>query len=85
MKKSYTKPEIYFENFTLSTNIASNCDRPFSLQAQFVCAIPDANNLGMGIFDPNRGGGCVIPGDQDAMYDGFCYHVPTENNMLFMS
>ena len=84
MKKTYMKPEIYFESFTLSTNIAANCDHPFDLQAQFVCAIPDSNGQGMGIFDPNRGGGCVIPGS-DEMYNGFCYHVPTENNMLFNS
>lgn len=86
MKKNYTKPMIIIETFTLSTNIAGNCEQPFSLQAQFVCGIPDGNGLGMNIFTPGLDGGdCVIPGGDDTEYDGFCYHIPMENRELFNS
>lgn len=79
MKKMYSKPEIFFENFSLSTNIAGNCNHPFRGFAQFVCGIPDSNGLGMNIFDPNAAGStCAIPGDgMDDTYDGFCYHIST--------
>lgn len=85
MKKVYSKPMVAIERFTLSTNIAGDCEKPFSLQAQFVCGIPDENGLGMKIFNPSLGGDCVIPGEDNAKYDGFCYHVPTETNELFNS
>ena len=87
MKKTYSKPSILIENFALSTNIAANCDKPFNLQVQFVCGIPNDSGVpGMDIFDPTLGGSCVFPGDGDsAIYDGFCYHIPTETNELFNS
>ena len=85
MKKNYTKPMIIIETFTLCTNIAGNCEQPFSLQAQFVCGIPDSNGLDMKVFDPTLGGSCVIPGGDDTVYDGFCYHIPTEDRELFNS
>lgn len=86
-KKKYKKPMIVIESFSLDTNIAGNCEKPFNLQAQFVCGIPDENGLGMNIFTPGLdGGNCIVPGNGDnAKYDGFCYHVPTENNELFNS
>ena len=85
MKKTYSKPSVVIENFTLSTNVAGDCEKPFNLQAQFVCGIPDDNGVGMNIFDPSKGGSCVIPGEDDAKFDGFCYHIPTETNELFNS
>ena len=85
MKKTYTKPEIFFESFSLSTNIASNCEHPFTLASKGVCGIPDENDLPMDIFDPSLGGSCQVQGGSGAMYDGFCYHVPTENDNLFNS
>ena len=86
MKKEYTKPQIIIENFTLSTNLAADCEQPFNLQAQNICGIPDENGLGMSIFAAGvQGSDCKIPGNDEAKYDGFCYHVPTENNNLFNS
>ena len=85
MKKTYRKPEIFFENFSLSTSIAGNCDIAIGLPSQFVCGIPDENGLGMKIFNTNLGGDCSIPGGDDAKHDGFCYHVPTAGMVLFNS
>ena len=86
MKKIYEKPEIYFESFSLSTNIASDCEVPFTLVGKDVCAIPDANGLNMGIFNASAAGSnCVIPGTGNETYNGFCYHVPTASSNLFSS
>ena len=87
MKKTYEKPVIIIENFTLSTNIAGDCEKPFNLQAQFVCGIPDDFGLGADfyIFDTSAGGTCKVDGTGEEMYDGFCYHIPSETNELFNS
>ena len=85
VKKSYNKPEIYFESFSLSTSIASGCEVPFTLAARNVCGIPDANGLNMNVFDPGAGGTCVISGTGNEEYNGLCYHIPTETNNLFKS
>ena len=82
MKKTYSKPEIMFESFTLSTNIAGGCEQPFVTNiSKGVCAIEIT------------GGVTVFTGDMkvcdtnppDDMWDGFCYHVPTEDKNLFNS
>lgn len=31
MKKTYVKPEVYFESFELSASIADNCGKPLNL------------------------------------------------------
>ena len=87
MKKAYSKPEIVFENFSLTTNIAGDCEEIYGFFARGTCGIPDSNGLGMKIFNttPGVNSDCVIQGGDDTLYDGFCYHVPTETNNLFNS
>lgn len=87
MKKEYTKPQIIIENFTLSTNLAADCEKPFTGIAQFVCAIASESNPGITIFNANLDDSdCEYNGDGNKdTYDGFCYHVPTESNQLFNS
>ena len=85
MKKTYIKPEIFFDSFSLSTNIATNCEVTFDLASRGSCGIPDDNDTGMNIFDLGTGGTCTAPGKGSETYDGLCYHVPTENNNLFNS
>ena len=86
MKKAYSKPEIVFENFSLTTSIAGNCEHIYTF-ARDICSIPDENGLGMNIFSTGVAGTtCVIDGSPDSKtYDGFCYHIPTETNNLFTS
>lgn len=85
MKKTYVKPVVMIEKFTLSTSVAGDCEKPFNLQAQFVCGIPDDYGLNLKIFDTDLGGDCIIDGSGQEVYDGFCYHIPTEKNELFNS
>lgn len=85
VKKSYNKPEIYFESFSLSTSIASGCEVPFTLAAKNICGIPDENGTGERIFDTSITSTCTTSGTGIEKFDGFCYHIPTETNNLFKS
>lgn len=82
MKKTYVRPEVYFENFELSTNIATGCSAGY-----------DHNNTNFGtpdqcalFFGNDRvfvaAPICDIPKDPQVDY---CYHVPTANDSVFSS
>ena len=88
MKKTYTKPEISFESFLMSTNIAGDCDKPFVNNASkgscgIIGSAPGVDNL----FVNGVGGtnGCQIWDDDGITDDGLCYHVPVEGKNLFNS
>lgn len=75
MKKQYVKPELYFENFELSANIATLCantsiKKPilFGEKSIFIDVI-----------------GCKDPVTPDDPNSGYCYHNPTEEKSLFAS
>lgn len=76
MKKTYVKPEVYFESFELSASIADNCGKPLNLN-QDTCRdiFGDYRN---NVFSQ---GSCDMNPDQL----GFCYHVPLEGAKLFAS
>ena len=80
MKKSYSKPEILFEDFSLSSSITAGCDLDTPMPSY-------EENCGY----PIRGGTVFVDGaqctstPQDGMYEGFCYHNPTDMNNLFNS
>ncbi|MBQ7871776.1 MAG: hypothetical protein IJ357_06505 [Oscillospiraceae bacterium] len=80
MKKTYEKPAIIFEDFSLSTSIAAGCE--------LVTPLPTSDD---GCGYPTRGGIIFIEGTQcttypqDGSYNGFCYHVPAETSNLFNS
>lgn len=87
MKKIYSKPEIMFEDFTLSENIAGDCEgEPVGNPTRGSCAI-----IGTGrqaIFSDRVSACDFTPtelGGTDDMWDGLCYHVPTEYSNLFNS
>ena len=82
MKKTYSKPQIMFESFSMSTNIAAGCEKTFGLYSRGDCGIP-TNVPGMTIF--NLDGGCTVAGGEEAKYNGLCYHVPLESDNLFNS
>lgn len=96
MKKKYEKPMVLFEDFTMSTNIAGDCDvLTSSPNEKSSCAYTDE------YFDPTIGmpvevniflvgnGNCtttqVVESDTISGYQGVCYHVPTETSDLFNS
>ena len=87
MKKTYVKPEIMFEDFTLCSNIAAACESTVDSQSKGQCAVIGTGNIN--IFDGTVSA-CDydptdLPGGTTDMYNGFCYHVPTDTSNLFGS
>lgn len=83
MKRAYVKPQILFENFALSTNIASGCGVISDLQSSGTCGY---NFSGLMVFLSGLSGCGDIEIDPDmGDFNGICYHVPTETNSLFNS
>jgi len=84
MKKVYSKPEILFEDFTLSTNIATTCEHN-PLSSETTCAI-DYSGWNLFLVDMAACTDIQVgdPGDEDGQYGKICYHVPTGEN-VFMS
>lgn len=88
MKKVYSKPEIQFEDFTMSTSIAAGCEKIVGNPSQGTCGIIGSG--GYTIFNSSVGGGCVFtPEDTgngaEDVYDGACYHVPNDYSNFFNS
>lgn len=83
MKKTYEKPEVYFESFELSTSIATGCGVGYNHQN---------TNFSNGstcylIFGTKRifltsTAGCT---KTDFDENQFCYHVPTSDSKVFSS
>lgn len=83
MKKAYTKPDVMFENFSLSTSIAGACERNTHLPSEGACGYEWGN--GYIIFGTGMTG-CVLQQSlNQPTPDGFCYHNPTDSNNLFSS
>lgn len=80
MKKTYNKPEIMFEDFSLNISIAS-CFVKNELPSLYTCGVADS--AGDIWFNSSVEGdyGCQILEEPD----GFCYHNPSDNNNYFAS
>ena len=80
MKKTYAKPQIVFESFQLTANIAGDCNtRPNS-----------ANEATCGYYDNDwivfqNSAVCNFPAGPDGKHNGLCYHVPTGDISVFTS
>lgn len=86
MKKTYSKPDIVFENFAMSTNIAGDCESFVGNPAKGTCAVIGSGDIYM--FSTAVSQCDYTPegmGGKADEWDGFCYHVPTEYNNLFNS
>lgn len=87
MKRTYERPDIFFEEFSLSCSIAGTCDKIVGNPAQGTCALLGSG--GVAVFTDTISAcdftpeGMGQPGDDK--WDGFCYHVPTEAFNLFNS
>ena len=81
MKSIYVSPEIMYEDFSLSSNIAVGCEFTEINATQDVCAYE--SDLGS-VFTDSVGAACAFK-PQDGIYDGLCYHVPTEASNIFNS
>lgn len=82
MKKTYEKPQILFESFTLSTSINGGCEKPTNLPSQNQCGLDFS---GLMVFMTGMTGCQDIQIGEGDSFDGICYHVPSEDNNLFTS
>lgn len=74
--KSYTKPDIVFDNFELAENIAM-CELIHTESVRYSCAVVDPET-GWTIFQSN----CSM---QPADGEQICYEVPFEDYNVFVS
>lgn len=83
MKKSYTKPKLFFDSFELSQSIASGC----SVIANFqygACAMKVTDTgVELNIFT-SAIAACEWQAN-DGAYNGICYDVPSDSSSLFTS
>ena len=83
-KKPYQKPEIVYEDFSLSTNIAGNCDTIIDNSSQGACAYITVYAGATKHVFVDTVQACTTK-DADGDYNGICYHVPVETTNLFNS
>lgn len=85
MKKVYVKPELMFENFFLSANIAGDCGIKTYTPNSGQCAYPvDAGDFGTWNIFIDTVDACTTK-EQDGEYNGICYDVPFSEANLFNS
>ena len=81
-KKIYSKPEILFEDFSLSTNIAAGCEKvPFSNVEN--CGVKWGKLVLFGEEGYSNCSNKIIEGKNS--YDNLCYHNPNEGFNVFNS
>ena len=85
MKKEYSSPEIFFDNFALNVNIANvnmQCSRNITNHYSGDCGLQFGNKI---VFTISAAGCKFKIQDGSPMVDGLCYHIPTGDNKLFNS
>ena len=88
MKKTYSKPDIAFESFSLATSIAGNCEVKTDTKGGGECGYPmdGLGNLFLTTMEAcTSAGNTPVTDEQSFVFNGFCYHVPIENSNLFNS
>ena len=81
MKKPYSEPDILFESFTLSTNIAAGCEEKPYNNTDACGVLWDRNT----IFHSKENGCAREIVDGDGTYNKLCYHNPYESYNVFYS
>lgn len=92
MKKTYSKPDIFFEDFSLSTSIAAGCEEKPSVYAADVRPCGVKWDAGIYVFTETMYG-CNIKAVSgktennlvDSQNNALCYHNPSENYNVFYS
>ena len=82
MKKNYSKPDIFFDNFSLCNSIAAFCARPTNTPVRGTCALMIG---GKPLFLSGVSQCYFVVEDGTPEYDGICYHVPTDTTSIFNS
>lgn len=84
MKKTYAKPEIQFESFSVSNSIAANCGTINKSFGENACAyITVYGDKLIHVFTDELTSCTTKEADGD--YNGVCYHVPSDAYGLFTS
>lgn len=81
MKKTYVKPEIIFESFSLSQSIAAGCEVKTNTPSSGQCGLewgPD--RLFLDTINDCKGDGKVTSVGGDGEANGICYHVFSNNS-----
>lgn len=83
MKKCYIAPEILFEDFSISTNIAAGCEEKTNLPSYNLCGL----KWGKKVLFTDELSACTTKFSSAGTnpYDGLCYHNPDSNYNLFNS
>lgn len=87
MGKIYTKPDIVFESFSLSTSIAAGCEVKTNTPYAGTCGL----KFGALMVFIDGVNGCTYkpPHNSQSWMDdngnSFCYHNPSEDSNLFNS
>lgn len=82
MKKAYSTPDILFDSFALSQNIAAACAQNVNTQYTGVCGVPFGNKM---VFTMGTSGCRVKIEDGSPVFNYLCYHIPVDQNKLFNS
>lgn len=82
MKKVYSKPEIAFEDFSVSATIAAGCERKCNNNVGDCAFELPYGNWTMYIFNVDVAGPCTdgIENLRGTENDGLCYHIPSGFN-----
>ena len=78
MKRAYSKPEIFFESFKLSSSIANTCDGPKGNSGSPELCEYEENNFVMFNISTPDSNDCQVP-------DMNCYHVSANSQGVFGS
>lgn len=81
MKKTYVKPEVYFESFELSTSIATGCEYK-TQHAINDCTYKITGGRNVFVDETTNCNDLKVPG---GTYGSVCYQVPAEASNLFTS
>ena len=79
MKKTYTKPEINFDSFGITTTFASTC----SFHPEYADDHSCGYNMHRRVIFVSENSGCKYV-SADGAY-GICYYVPTGDSNVFIS
>ena len=80
-KKTYQKPDLFFESFALSQSIASACEGEALFVENACPVIVNIQGFDFAVF--GQAPMCeFVPPNPD---DFICYHAPSEMNNVFMS
>lgn len=88
MKKKYVKPEMFFEDFSLSTSIAAGCkeivQKPIKYSADITIFVDAKMGCTEGLWSSTENS-TIFDLFVQAQYNGACYHNPSETNDVFNS